>query len=500
MKRRCSGLLILIMVMVLVLSGCGESVAETTQKDSLTMIGLLVAESLNPYAGGLSDKIVDHSIFDSIVKFDETGKIVPCLAESWVDEADGKTVTFTLRQDVKFHDGSDLIADDVIFSLETLTAIPINSWMMSYIESWEKIDDYSFTMVKKTPYSKMMNIMAERLYIVPKALYEADLDAFSANPVGTGAYKYISQQEDKSVIMAANENYFMGAPEIKSVTVKPPLDASAAVIALESKEADIIFGVPTMQQSIISDNEDLVLVETAGWAMHMLVLMGENTADSNLRKAIKHAINPENAVLVANEGIGVPATELYAEKVMGDMVGAVPYEGYNLDMSMEFLAKSNYTEALELVISVDSSGAAMAQSIQSDLQKAGIKISIEQLDTNALYGKLMNSELDMAILPMGTHMNGIEEMLAVPIMPPFNAGMSPSEKRVELINAFMAESDAVAREAIVKEALALTIEESDMIPIFEPVFNLAHSKEITNVSPVSAATNVYYLGEVKAAQ
>ncbi len=419
------------------------------------------------------------------------------MAESWVDEEDGKTITFTLSQNVTFHDGTPLTADDIIFSLDTLTAVPINSWMLSYIASWEKIDDYTFTMVKATPYSKMLNIIAERLYIIPEEVYTADPGAFAENPIGTGAYKFVSQEEDKSVVLVANEDYFLGAPEITNATVKPPIDASAAVIALESGEADIIFGIPTMQKPIITDNEGLAIVESPGWAMNMLVLMGDNVADVNLRTAIKHAINPENAVLVANEGIGVPASELFAEKVMGNVAGTVEYEGYNPDKAAEYLAQSNYSDAVDLMITVDASGAAMAQSIQSDLQKVGITITIEQLETNALYGKLMNSELDMAILPMGTHMNGIEEMLAVPIMPPFNAGMYPSEERVALIEKFMGEANPEARMAIVQDALKLTIDEADMIPIFEPVFNFAHTVELTNISPVSAATNVYYLGEVK---
>lgn len=489
--------IMLILSLLALAVGCNQDENET--RNNLTIIDLLVAETLDPYAGGLTGKVVNLSIFDSLVKYDHEANIVPALAKEFIFEEDGYTITFKLEEDVKFHNGSKMTADDVIFSMDKFLSVPNNQWMLTYFASYEKVDEYTVKIVKATPYAMVLNILAERMFVVPKDLYSSDQASFATNPIGTGGYKFVKQNDDQSVELIAYDDYFMGKPEIENVLIKPPIDPSAAVIALESGEVDIIFGIPAMQKSIIEDNDKFVYVETEGWAMNTLVLMGDDASDANLRKAIRHAVNPENAILVANEGIGSVPSDVYSSKIMGDLSGSFNYEGYNIDLAKEYLDKSTYSDDMELAISVDASSSVLAESLQSDLEKAGIKVTIEQLETNALYGKLMNREIDMAILPMGTHMNGPEEMLAIPIMPTFAAGMDPSEKRVELIEAIKVESDMSKRKELVKEAIMITMEESDLVPVFEPVFNLAYSKDFTNVSPISAATNMYYLSEIKLA-
>jgi len=494
-----------------------ETTAGTTTaapKDDLVIIGMLTAESLNPFDLGSSDKVVNFQIFDSLVRYGSDGTIEAGLAESWNLEDDGLTLTFTLRSGVEFHDGTALTADDVIFSLDMLFQQPMNSWMRQYVASWTKVDESTIQVVKVTPFAKVLNILADRLYVSPKAAatletIDAGLDteseqwvfgeAFLSNPFGTGVYKFVSQSEDKSITLVANADYYRGEAAITNVIVTAPVDASAAVIKLETGEADIIFGVPAAQKAIITGNEDLEYEEAAGWGMHTLLLMGDDFDDLNLRKAISYAVNPENAILVANEGIGSVPENLFSEKTMGDLAGEVAINGYNATEAANYFALSDYVSTMELVITVDASTAAIAQSIQSDLSAIGITVTIDQLDINALYGKLMNGELDMTIMLMGTHMNGVEEMLAFPTMPPFSFGMSPSAARVSLIQQAQAEIDPATRANLCKQALQYAVDEADIVPVFEPVFNIAYTNELTDIEPIWAATNIFYLGEVKPA-
>ena len=281
-----------------------ETTAGTTTaapKDDLVIIGMLTAESLNPFDLGSSDKVVNFQIFDSLVRYGSDGTIEAGLAESWNLEDDGLTLTFTLRSGVEFHDGTALTADDVIFSLDMLFQQPMNSWMRQYVASWTKVDESTIQVVKVTPFAKVLNILADRLYVSPKAAatletIDAGLDteseqwvfgeAFLSNPFGTGAYKFVSQSEDKSITLVANADYYRGEAAITNVIVTAPVDASAAVIKLETGEADIIFGVPAAQKAIITGNEDLEYEEAAGWGMHPLLLIGDDFDDLNLRKAI----------------------------------------------------------------------------------------------------------------------------------------------------------------------------------------------------------------------
>ncbi len=515
MKRKMF-LLALLSVFAFSFVACNDSTEVTTAesttaestvalKDDLNIIGALTAESLNPFALGSSDKVVNFQIFDSLLRYGEDG-VEPGLAENWVLGDDGLTYTFTIRDGVKFHDGTDLTVDDIVFSLDVLSEVPMNSWMQTYIASWTKVDESTIQVVKASPFAKVLDILADRLFVAPKAQASRETvdttevwvfsDSFLAHPIGTGAYKFVAQSADKSVSLIKNVDYFLGEPAITNVTVFAPVDASAAVIKLETGEVDIIAGVPSSQISIITDNGDLVLAESTGWAMHTLLLMGDDLQDIELRKAISYGVNPLNAILVANEGIGAVPTNLFSTKTMGNLAGEVPVTGHDAAKAATALAASTYSSDMNLVLTVDASGAAMAQSIQADLATLGISIIIEQLDTNALYGKLMNGELDMTILQMGTLMNGVEEMLAFPTMPPFSFGMSPSAARISVIQEIQIETDPATRANLCIQALQYAIDEFDIVPVFEPVSNIAYSTELDNVADVWAATGIFYLGEV----
>ena len=502
-------LLVLVALLSIAFVACGETTTEATTagttvaptteapKDDLTITGYMTAETLDPFQVAASDKVTNFQIFDSLVRYGEGGVITPGLASEWTLGEDGLTYTFTIRENVLFHNGETLTTEDIIFSLDTMMAQPMNSWMATYIASYTRVDATTIQIVKASPFAKVLNILADRFFVVPEASYDGLEEAFAANPIGTGAYKFVSQAADKSVTLIKNEDYFFGEPAITNVHIIAPVEASAAVIQLESGDVDIIFGIPTSQKTIITDNSELTFVETAGWSMHTLLLLGDQFADDlNLRKAVSYAVNPQNAILVANEGVGEVPTNLFSTKTMGDLAGEVAIPGYDAVESAAALALSNYSTETNLVITVDASAAAIAQSIQSDLAAVGITVTIEQLDTNNLFAKLMNNELDMTILPMGTHMNGVEEMLAFPIMPPFSFGMNPSEARTTIIQNIQVETDPTLRAQMCIQALQYAVAEFDIVPVFEPVQNLAYANTITGIPAISAATNIFYLGDV----
>ena len=497
-------LLTIVALLPFVFVACTEATTETAEvttaapaKDDLTITGYMTAETLDPFQVASSDKVTNFQIFDSLVRYGDSGVITPGLASDWTLEDDGLTYTFTIREGVLFHNGATMTTEDIIFSMDTMMAQPMNSWMGTYIASYTRISSTSIQVVKASPFAKVLNILADRFFVVPEATYDGAEAAFADAPIGTGAYKFVSQGADKSVTLIKNEDYFFGVPAITNVTIIAPVEAAAAVIQLESGDVDIIFGIPTSQKQIITDNNDLTFVETAGWSMHTLLLLGEDFADDiNLRKAVSYAVNPQNAILVANEGVGEVPTNLFSTKTMGDLAGEVAIPGYDATEAAAALALSDYTTATELVITVDASAAAIAQSIQSDLATIGITVTIEQLDNNALFTKLMANELDMTILPMGTHMNGVEEMLAFPIMPPFSFGMSPSEARTSVITNIQTETDPALRANMCIEALQYAVAEFDIVPVFEPVQNLAYANTIAGIPAISAATNIFYLGEV----
>ena len=472
-----------------------ENGSEVSIKDQLVFIAKAKTETLDPLTRQVLNKTVMHSIFDCLVKYGPDAKIIPSLAESWVD--DGMAVTFKLREDVVFHDGSKFTADDVIFSLDTMGASPEFAWITRYIAGWEKVDDYNVKILKPNSFTQLLNILTEYSYVVSQEAYENDPEGFAENPIGTGAYKFVSKGIDDSVVLVANEDYFEGRPEITNVIIKSPVDSSTKVIALETGEADVVMDVPIAQIPIIEGSENLEFVESESWGMNELALMGSKFDDKNFTKAIKHAINRENVILLSNEGIGEPAKDLYSSRIMGDLAGIVKYEGYNIEKAKEYLAMSNYDADTKLTLSIDAQYIDMAQAIQADLSQIGVNIEIEQLEYNTFWDRIYGAEIEMAIFSGGSPMVGIEDSLLISTSEPWKSTMSASDEKKVILSEILIETDKEVRKELVLEALELEIDQSNFVAIYENTMNFAHTDKITNINPVSAATQVFYIGDFK---
>ncbi|XCP86139.1 ABC transporter substrate-binding protein [Roseburia hominis] len=516
MKKLVS--LLCVTAMVLGLAACGsksetpssddqtktEKKESTGDKDTLVFISHMTSETLDPLTTASAtgvDKNVMHQIFNCLLQFDDEGKPIPCLAESWEDTDDGHAVLFHLRDDVKFHDGTPFNADAVVYTFDKQFANPLTSYVTTYYTACEKVDDYTVKITKATPHVALLPMMAESPWIVSPTAYEKGADEFAKNPVGTGAYKFESQGADQYVHLVANEDYFEGAPYFKKVTIRTPMDSSTAVVALQNNEADIAINVTPNQLALVEEDPNLVAEVNTGWSIKYLNFYAEPfTSDENLRKAVYYAINRENAAMFNNEPETIPATTLYPQRVMGDYADLQTIDGYDVDKAKEYLAQSNYNgETLKLYISANE--ASIAQSVQGDLQAIGINVEIVQLDTNAYYAKFTDGTCQMSILDFGTDQVSTEDMLNFYVSNGYYGEfVTKTPEYDELMAKIDSEYDAEARKELVKQALEMQYSFYNMVPMYESYFNFVHRAELTGFNPVSGANYVYYLGKVKPAE
>ena len=469
------------------------------KRDSLTFVTWIKATTYDVTAGGVADKGINHAIFDTLVKFGKTGDIEPMLAESWKESDDGMEVTFKLREDVTFHDGSPFSADDVIYFIETgLASTSFSSRISPYIAAYEKVDDYTVKLRKPFVYTNLYAFLAEQSYILPKATHEKDPVAYNELPIGTGPYKFVSKGADGAVNLEAYGDYYGSVAEVKYIKVQQPLDPSAAVIALETGDADFIVNVPNSQHPIITGNNKLNLVTTNSWGSMMLLLMGSTMKnDINLRKAIFHGVNRDNAVIMATEGTGFAATQLFSDRLMKDYIGEVPMEGYDEAKAKEYLAQSNYTAGDKIYITI-TDNAALAQSIQSDLKRIGLDIEIDQVDTAALLQKLGTGEIDMYMTDMGNSTMSPSSLLVTfrESAKQIGENVYSDEAYNALANELMAMTDASQLHAKTVEGLKMLRDFFNIVNIYESSNNYAHSKDFVYDYPVSATSYVYYYGEI----
>jgi peptide/nickel transport system substrate-binding protein len=367
------------------------------------------------------------------------------------------------------------------------------------------VDDYTVKFTAATPSANVLSTLALMSFIVPKAARSADPAKFEANPVGSGPFKFVSRGSDGTATLEANADYFGGKPAFAKLVIKPPVEPSTAVVALQNGEVDLVQNIPPSQIPIVEGDKNLELVQQPGWSFYGLALMGpEMRDDPNLRKAIYHGIDRQKLVDVALEGIGQPANDVFNPKLMGASAEAVKdWVGYDEALAKDFLAKSNYKPGTKLTLTIMAQDAAMAQSIQDDLKKLGIDLEIEQLDVNGWSDKVMKGTAQMTTVQFG----GVGEsdptsMLSLlsKTYPYLGKDMFTTDEFEALVAKIKAEPDAAKRAEMAKQAIQMQYDFANLVSLFDSVQNFANSRSVTGIDPISAATTIYYPGEFKPAQ
>lgn len=469
-------------------------------RDSLNFLTWIKHTTYDVTAGGVADKGINHAIFDTLLKFGPDGSYEPMLAESWEEVDGGMGLILHLRKGVTFHDGSPFSADDVIYFFDKGLEGKFASRIIPYVASYEKVDDYTVKLTKPNIYTNTLAFLVEHTYIIPQETHSKNPEGFNAHPIGTGPYEFVSEETDGSVTLKAYEGYYGDAPGVPNITVQPMLDASAAVIALETGDTDFIVSVPNSQHPIITQNEDLNLVLAPAWDSQMVLLMGKTlNADINLRKAIYYGINRENALILNNEGQGTVATELFSDRMMGEFKGKIAMEGYDLEKAKAALNESNYNgETIYITITGDS---AMAQSIQSDLKQLGINVEIDQTDTAALLQKLSTGDLDMYQSSMGNSTMTPQSLLNTfsTYGKQIGENMYTSEEYNQLVSEIKEMTDNSQLPEKTLKGLEMLRDMYTFVNVYQGEANYAHSKDFVYDYPVSATTYVYYYAEIQPA-
>jgi peptide/nickel transport system substrate-binding protein len=335
------------------------------------------------------------SMFDMLTNlWDQTTDIQPDLAESWQIAPDATSVTMKLRQGVKFHDGTDLNADAVVFSFERMLnpdspdyfgpyAFPA-FFFPSYKEA-VAVDPLTVRFDLKQPDATFFSALVWNTgaIVSPTAAKAAGKD-FQNSPVGAGPFKFVSWQKDVLTTMEAFPDYWNGAPKLKTLLWKPIVEEAARFNQLLSGEVDFIVSLYPQFVPAIASNPDLQLIQ--GPSLHTwwcyLNMHFEPFKDVKVRQAMNHAIDRQSLITNVLQGTAVeskswswPDTWSYA-----DDVTSYPYDP---EKAMSLLAEAGYPNGFDLPYIVPASGSGMvapkeiATAMQADLAKVGVNAQIE---------------------------------------------------------------------------------------------------------------------------
>ena len=395
MKKALS--LVLALVLVFSLIACGgskeeaapadsgsQSVPATAGKDSLTVAAPDESATLSTYGhDALQTSFLNLLMYNGLMKLDYNMNPVCDLAEKYEISEDGCTWTFTLKQGVKFHDGTELKAEDVVASMIYAQDKPN---VVSYTQDYTDVKadgDYTVVITTDGFNANLLGSLANHAnFAMPKALIESGHN-FDENPVGTGPFKFVKWNHGDSIEMVANEDYFAGAPAFKTLTWRFIPEGTSRSLALESGEVDFVIDVDAANMAGIEANPDLQMIVEDSVSLQFMNLNDEKGAlqDINVRKAINLAVNREAVVQIAENGHAMLAYSQTPIGFSGATTDGCEME-YNVEKAKEYLAAWGGDPAdieISIICSNDAKKRA-AEVIQSNLKDIGINVGIESMD------------------------------------------------------------------------------------------------------------------------
>jgi len=345
-------------------------------------------------------------IFSSLVEIDGTGKPVPDLARNWDVSKDGLVWTFSIRDDVRFHDGYPLTARDVEFTYRSIMD-PEN--MSPMAESYKLIDrieaegDYIFRVVLKYPFAPFAHRISWP--IVPMHLLEnAKLDntPFNRQPVGSGPFKLVDWTEDDTIVLDANRGYFhRGRPILDSLIFKAYSDREAALQAIAKGEMDVALNLVSSDLLFVSRRGGFRIYSAPGASYYAIIfnLNSPPFKDIRVRMALDHAIDRESIVNNQLKGYSSICTgpfnvnswaynpEIQPTPYRMDYVkGLLSQAGWEDTDGDGILDKDGMPFEFSLTVpGTSDSLERIALAIRAQLMKAGIRVKLVHTDGSGMY-------------------------------------------------------------------------------------------------------------------
>ena len=413
--------------------------------------------------------ILAHQAWDMLVHRDpSTFEIKPSLATEW-RFAEDNSLELKIRQGVKFHDGSPLSADDVVYTINMASdpaskvATPSN---YAWIDKAEKIGDFAVTIKMKRPTPAALEYLAMVTPIHPKAYREkVGPEGFAAKPVGAGPYKIVKNDQGKEVVFERFDDYWQGSPKgrpaIKRLQVLFVPDLATEVTNLLGKQTDWIWNINPDQMAQINKLPHLQAVQQESMRIGYLSIdaagrsgAGNPLTKLKVRQAIWHAVNrKEFADKLVQGGSRVPPAPCFPTQFGCDADAAVKYD-YNPAKAKALLAEAGYPDGFETEMVTSVQPTSWPAAVQNYLAAVGIKARINQLQVAPAITKTEKGESPLYMQSWGSYsINDVSAIL--PVM--FGAGQLQNYSKNPELEKLIAEGGSTSDKAVRAKAYSAAI-------------------------------------------
>ena len=485
---------------LMVLAGCSTGKEMEKKKEEKTLAYATAKDigDMNPhvYGGSMS---AEAMLYEPLVKNTEKG-IKPLLAKSWEVSEDGKTYTFKLRGDVKFHDGEKFNAEAVKKNFDAVQANKqLHSWMkLSTLITGTKVkDEYTVEVSLSEPYHPALAELAlprPYVFVSPKAFKDGTTKDGVKSFVGTGPFKMGEHKKDEQATFEKNDNYWGNKSKLEKVVAKVMPAGETSFLALQKGEVNFAFTDDRGADSIDKDSLKQLTDSKAYQALRSkpmntkMVVANSGRKDSpisekEVRKALLQAIDQETISKKILDGVEKPAHQLFAKNVT-DINFELDTAKYDLEKAKAMLDKAGWKakdndsprkkdgRTLSLEVYYDNASNVQkeeAEFLQAEYKKIGVELKlngetsdkIAERRTSGKYDLLFNQTWGLQYDPQSTvsafkAKNGYEAA---------TAGMDNKKAFYDNIDEVLKMDDKQARQAKYKEIMEQVHDEAIFMPL-----------------------------------
>ncbi len=494
----------------------GMSPARAQARKTVLVIGLDIGDGRNydpARSADLTPPLTMGAVCDTLVTLstDDLVNVKPALATSWTLVNNGAAWRFALRQGVKFWNGDVMTAEDVKFSLDRL--INIKDQPASYAANMGAVsivDPMTVEIAMKNPKEPLLldltapsfAIYSAKVAMANGAVSTPGADQadkatpwFNNNSAGSGPYRLVGWERNVSVTLQRNPNYWGGAVPFERVVIRHIADGAAQLLAVRRGDIDIAMNLSAEQLDSLKGNADVATIQgpstdTLYFMMTSNPEMNPVLAKREARHAVAHAIDYDGLIKGLVGG--------FADRPPSFQPGGIA--GTTLEQTREFGFKEDLAKARAMLVAAgvpngfefemifpsaayfSTSYALMAQKIQADVARVGIKINLKPMDNVNWRAQFNGAKSQATIAPWtspspnpylwtGASVQRVAKRM----------GWEPSAEINELVTQGAAEVDVAKQAVIYKRYQQILIENANYVTLMQPIYRVAAHKNVANV-------------------
>ena len=445
--------------------------------------------------------VVSKQIFETLVIQDENLQHHPGLATDW-RQIDEYTWEFDLRSGVIFHNGDEMTADDVVFSLRRGSdeaTKPLVSPILGMIDgdSVEAIDRYTVRIGTLMPFAPLPNHLAHTAAAIMSERAIEEATDSRREPVGTGPFRFVSWLNEDYIELARFDDYHGELPQFETLMLRIITEPSSRVVELETGSVDVIMGVGTMDFARVEEDANLTLLTVPGLQTNYVGLNTnhEHLGNRLVRQAMNYAVNVEDIRTALAFGHGDIARGPITSNVFGFNPDLVGYP-FNLERAQELMREAGLEDGFDMTLYISSNQANidLAQAVQAQLAAININVGLNPLEWGTFIDAVSaDGGVDAFMMGWGS-ITGDADYGIFPLFHTMQHGEAGNrtfftDDRVDyLLEAARATIDPDERLAMYFEIQEIIVEEAPWIFLLQPLQSLGTRAEVRglNVDPTNA--------------